>query len=138
VNSAVKKKIGIGLGILVVLLGLALTAFLLKRQQLLDYALAQVKTKVERKYPVQLTLGPARFTDLNSVRIDGVTLLPNNRDTLLRASSIDASLSVRSLFAGRPVFSNLQIENARLTARKTAAADNYSFLYRKKKTRQAV
>ncbi|WP_324676833.1 biosynthetic peptidoglycan transglycosylase [Hymenobacter sp. GOD-10R] len=137
-DSAVKKKIGIGLGLVVVLLGLALAAFLLKRQQLLDYALAQVKTKVERKYPAQLTLGPARFTDLNSVRIEGVALVPAGRDTLLRASSIDASLSVRSLFAGRPVFSNLQIDNARLTARKTAAADNYSFLYRKKKTQQVA
>ncbi|GGF25077.1 biosynthetic peptidoglycan transglycosylase [Hymenobacter cavernae] len=137
-NSAVKKKIGIGLGILVTLLAVALGVFLLKRQQLLNYALVQVKAKVERKYPVQLTLGPARFTDLNSVRIDGVALVPTGHDTLLRASSIDASLSVRSLFAGRPVFSNLQIDNARLTARKTAATDNFSFLYRKKKRTTAA
>ena len=123
---------------MVVLLALALGAFLLKRQQLLSYALAQVTAKVERKYPVQLTLGPARFTDLNSVRIDGVALVPTGHDTLLRASSINASLSVRSLFAGRPVFSNLQIDNARLTARKTATADNYSFLYKKKKGQTVV
>lgn len=138
VTSATKKKIGIGVGILAVLLAVALGVFLLKRQQLLQYALTQVKAKVERKYPVTLTLGPARFTDLNSVRIEGVTLVPASGDTLLRASQINASLSLRSLFARRPVFSNLQIDDARLTARKTATADNYSFLYRRKKGEPVV
>ncbi|WP_165370515.1 transglycosylase domain-containing protein [Hymenobacter persicinus] len=133
-TSATKKKIAIGLGILVVLLGVALGVFLLKRQELLTYALQQVKAKVERKYPVALTLGPARFTDLNTVQIDGMSLVPKAQptDTLLKARLMTVSLSVRSLFAGRPVFSNLEISDARLTARKTAHSDNYSFLYKKK------
>jgi hypothetical protein len=134
VTSATKKKIGIGLGILAALLAVGLTVFLLKRQALLTYALAQVKTKVERKYPVALTLGKARFTDLNTVQIDGMSLVPTAQptDTLLQARLMTVSLSVRSLFAGRPVFSNLEISDAQLTARKTNRADNYSFLYKKK------
>lgn len=129
------------MGILVVLLAVGLGIFLLKRQQLLNYALLQVKAKVERKFPVVLTLGPARFTDLNTVQLDGVSLVPSalTSDTLLRAQTVRASLSVRSLFAGRPVFSNLEIDNARLTARKTAAGtDNYSFLYKKKEGQPVV
>ncbi|MBC6609284.1 transglycosylase domain-containing protein [Hymenobacter sp. BT188] len=137
-TPATKKKIALGFGILVLLLAGAVGVFFLKRQQLLDYALAQVKTRVERKYPAQLTLGPAKFTDFNTVRIEGVSLVPTGRDTLLRARSINASLSARSLFAGRPVFSNLQIDNARLTALKTAATDNFSFLYKTKKRRATV
>ncbi|WP_167852091.1 transglycosylase domain-containing protein [Hymenobacter elongatus] len=136
---ATQKKIGIGLGIIAVLLGVALGVFLLKRQELLDYALQQVKTKVERKYPVALTLGAARFTDLNTVRIDGMSMVPTlTADTLLRARQMTVSLSVRSLFAGRPVFSNLEINDARLTARKTDRADNYSFLYKKKGSQPRV
>jgi len=140
VTSATKRKIGIGLGILVVLLGVALGVFLLKRQELLTYALQQVKAKVERKFPVTLTLGKARFTDLNTVRIDGMSLVPTTppADTLLTARLLTVSLSVRSLFAGRPVFSNLEISDARLTARKTRTADNYSFLYQKKGAKPAV
>ncbi len=135
VTSATKKKIGIGLGILVVLLLSGLGLFLLKRQELLDLALQKVKAKVETKYPVVLTLGPARFTDLNTVQLEGVSLVPTTlSDTLFTAKQVRASLSVRSLFAGRPVFSNLEIDNARLTARQTRAGqDNYSFLYKKKK-----
>ncbi|GAA4011530.1 biosynthetic peptidoglycan transglycosylase [Hymenobacter fastidiosus] len=122
------------------LLGVALGVFLLKRQELLTYALRQVKARVERKYPVTLTLGPARFTDLNTVQIEGMSLVPRaqTNDTLLRARLMTVALSVRSLFAGRPVFSNLEISDARLTARKTARSDNYSFLYRKKGPQPAV
>ncbi|SHJ63720.1 Transglycosylase [Hymenobacter daecheongensis DSM 21074] len=139
-TSATKRNIGIGLGILVVLLGVALGVFLLKRQELLTYALGQVKTKVERKYPVTLTLGAARFTDLNTVQIDGMSLVPRAQptDTLLQARLMTVSLSVRSLFAGRPVFSNLEISDARLTARKTRSSDNYSFLLKKKGAQPAV
>ncbi|WP_167856213.1 transglycosylase domain-containing protein [Hymenobacter metallicola] len=134
VTSATKKKIGIGLGILVVLLGIGLGVFLFKRQELLDYALQQVKAKVERKYPVTLTLGAAQFTDLNTVGISGMSMVPKATpaDTLLQARRMTVSLSVRSLFAGRPVFSNLEISDAQLTARKSGSTDNYSFLYKKK------
>ena len=136
VTSATKKKIGIGLGILVVLLLAGLGLFLAKRQQLLELALAKVKNKVERKFPVTLTFGPAHFTDLNTVQLDGLSLVPTTplTDTLLRARTVRASLSVRSLFAGRPVFSNLEIDNAHLTAHKVSdERDNYSFLYKKDK-----
>ena len=137
-KSATKKKIGIGLALLVVLVAGAFGLFLLKRQQLLRYAMQEVKTRVERKYPVTLTFGPAQFTDLNSVRIDGMSLVPVAGpavapDTLLQARLLKASVSLRSLFALRPVFSNLEIDDARLTARKTAGRDNFSFLYKKKK-----
>jgi len=143
VKSATKKKIAIGLGIFVVLVVVAFGLFLLKRQQLLQYAMEQVKTRAERKYPVTLQFGPARFTDLNSVQIDGMSLVPTPgatvaADTLLQAKVLRASVSLRSLFALRPVFSNLEIEDARLTARKTSEKDNFSFLYKKKKRTPVV
>ncbi|UOQ99446.1 transglycosylase domain-containing protein [Hymenobacter sp. 5317J-9] len=123
------------LGGLALLLLLAFAVFQWKRQQLLDYALKEVKAKVERKYPVILTLGPARFAGFKTVEIAGLGLVPtaNPTDTLLTARRLQASLSVRSLFAGRPVFSDLQIITARLTPHKTATADNYGFLIKKQK-----
>ena len=113
---------------------LALAVFQWKRQQLLTSALALVKEKIERKYPVVLTLGPARFVGFKSVEIRGMSLVPRAAptDTLLTARRLQAGLSVRSLFAGRPVFSDLQVITARLTARKTATTDNYGFLIKKK------
>ncbi|GAB3326727.1 transglycosylase domain-containing protein [Hymenobacter humi] len=121
---------------LAVLLLVAFAVFQWKRQQLLTYALGEVKAKVERKYPVILTLGPAEFAGFKTVEIAGMSLVPraNPADTLLTAKKLQASLSVRSLFAGRPVFSGLEIITARFTARKTATGDNYGFLIKKDKT----
>ena len=125
--------IGIFIGLVAVVL-LALAVFQWKRQQLLTSALGLVKEKVERKYPVILTLGPARFVGFKTVEILGMSLVPRATptDTLLTARRLQAGLSVRSLFAGRPVFSDLQVITARLTARKTAKSDNYGFLIKKK------
>ena len=130
------KRLLLGfLGSVAVLLLLAFAVFQWKRQQLLTYALGEIKAKVERKYPVILTLGPARFAGFKTVEIAGLSLVPRAAptDTLLTARRLQASLSVRSLFAGRPVFSGLEIITARLTARKTATADNFGFLIKKQK-----
>ena len=130
-----RRRLLYALATLVLLALLALALFLWQRQRLLTYALGEVKTRVERKYPVRLTLGPARFTDLNTVEILGMSLVPTAplTDTLLTARRLQAGLSFRSLFAGRPVFSQLQIEAARLTAHETEAGDNFSFLLKKKR-----
>ncbi len=131
-TSTRRRLTWLAVGLFIVLLSGFLT-FLWKRQQLLEYALREVKTRVEAKYPVYLTLGKARFTALNTVEIKGMQLVPTRplADTLLTARRLQASLSWRSLFAGRPVFSDLQIEAARLTARKTATGSNFGFLLKK-------
>ncbi len=133
--SPFTKRLLIGIlgGVAAVLL-LAFAVFQWKRQQLLTYALSEVKAKIERKYPVIIILGPARFAGFKTVEIAGLSLVPRAAptDTLLTAKRLEASLSLRSLFAGRPVFSGLEIMTARLTARKTATTDNYGFLIKKK------
>ena len=134
--SSSTKRLLIGiLSSLMALILLAFAVFQWKRQQLLIYALREVKAKIERKYPVILTLGPAQFAGFKTVEIAGLSLVPKATptDTLLTAKRLEASLSVRSLFAGRPVFSGLEIMTARLTARKTATSDNFGFLIKKPK-----
>jgi hypothetical protein len=146
VSALAKKRIIYGLAGLLAVLLVALGVFLWKRQQLLNYALVQVKAKVEAKYPVTLALGPARFTGLKTVEINGMSLVPTAAagpaaagDTLLTARRLQAGLSLRSLFAGRPVFSELQIERANLTANKDAkGGTNFSFLLKKQGTAPVV
>jgi len=138
-SASAKKRIIYSLAALAAVLLVALAAFLWKRQQLLNYALGEVKTRVERKFPVVLTLGPARFTGLKTVEISGMSLVPTAAagpqaagDTLLTARRLEASLSFRSIFVGRAVLSELQIDQAHLTAHKDAEGNNFSFLLKKK------
>ncbi|MGI4831835.1 MAG: transglycosylase domain-containing protein [Janthinobacterium lividum] len=138
-SALAKKRITYGMAGVAAVLLLALAVFLWKRQQLLQYALSEVKARVERKYPVVLTLGPAQFTGLKTVEIGGMSLVPTAAagpsaagDTLLRARRLEASLSFRSIFVARAVLSELQIDQARLTAHKNAAgSNNFSFLLKK-------
>jgi hypothetical protein len=99
VSALAKKRIIYGLAGLLAVLLVALGVFLWKRQQLLNYALVQVKAKVEAKYPVTLTLGPARFMGLKTVEINGMSLVPTAAagpaaagDTLLTARRLQACL----------------------------------------------
>ncbi len=139
-SALAKKRIIWSLAGLLALLLLVLGVFLLQRQRLLNYALEQIKTRVEHKYPVTLTLGPAHFMGLSTVEINGMSLVPTAAagpaaagDTLLTARRLQASLSIRSLFAGRPVFSEVQIDRAHLTAHKAIdGTNNYAFLLKKK------
>ena len=141
-SALLKKRLLYALAGLLTLVLLALGVFLWKRQQLLEYALAKVKERVEAKYPVRLTLGQPRFTALKTVEIAGMSLVPTSAagpvaagDTLLTARRLQVSLSLRSLFAGRPVFSELQIDRAHLTAHKNArGATNFAFLLKKSPT----
>jgi hypothetical protein len=140
-SALAKKRIIWSLTGLVAVILLVFLVFLWKRQQLLNYALGEVKTRVEKKYPVRLVLGPAQFIGLRTVEINGMSLVPTAAagpaaagDTLLTAQRLQAGLSVRSLFAGRPVFSQLQIDRAHLTAHKAIdGTNNFSFLLKKQR-----
>ena len=106
------------------------------RARILKLVVKEVITRVEGKYPVKFTIGKADFSNYNTVRMEKIALVPIGRDTLMKTSNIDVEISLKSMLFFRPVFSQLTIENAFLTAKKQNGVDNYSFLM-KKKAKQA-
>jgi hypothetical protein len=128
----IRRTLQWGGGFLILLL-LILSVLLFYRQRLLKYAVGKVKEKVEAKYPAKLYIGDARFSDLNTVEMRKIALVPNHGDTLLRTGSVDATISLKTLFKGRLIFKSLEISNAFLTAEKYPDnSNNYSFLLGKK------
>ncbi len=107
-------------------------AIYLFRARILQLVVKEVITKVEAKYPVDFTIQKAFFSDMNTVRMDKIAVVPHGQDTLMQIGNIDAEISVKSMFLLRPVFSELIIENAFLTALKHNGQDNFSFLLKKK------
>ncbi|HEY4651609.1 MAG TPA: biosynthetic peptidoglycan transglycosylase, partial [Pontibacter sp.] len=81
-------------------------------------------------YPVDFNIQEARFTDLNSVVLRGISLVPHERDTLFVTDSVHASVSIRSILKGRIVFNKLQVADGYLTARKNGDVNNFSFLFK--------
>ena len=110
---------------LILILIASLFAF---RSRLLSYTLNQVEEKVETRYPVDLTIGNAAFTDMSTVVLNNISLVPHGQDTLFRTDSVHASVSFRSLIKGRIVLRRLEVADGFLTAVKRGNQNNFSFL----------
>ncbi|MBB6612540.1 transglycosylase domain-containing protein [Pontibacter sp. Tf4] len=125
-----KKKILIGAGIFVSLLLVLLVLLFAFRTKLLEITLSRIEAKIENKYPVDFKIEEARFTDLNSVVLRGISLVPHERDTLFVTDSVHATVSIKSILKGRAVFNRLQVTDGYLTARKNGDINNFSFLFK--------
>ncbi len=128
-NHKLKKRILIGAGIFVSLLLILLVLLVIFRSSLLTYTLEKVEARIENKYPVDFAVQDARFADLNTVILSGISLVPHDRDTLFVTDSVEASVSLRSIFKGRLAFQKLDVTNGYLTARKKGDITNFSFLF---------
>lgn len=133
-----KKKFLIGLGAFAFILLAATFVFLFNRERILKFAVAKVTQKVETKYPVDLTIGNAQFLDLNTVQVTNISMVPNGKEKLLQIDTVQATVSFRSLFLGRMVFKQFDVSNGLITAVKKDSIDNFSFLFKKKKSTQTV
>ena len=102
------------------------------RARILQLVVREVITKVEGKYPVKFTIQQADFNGLTTVRMEKVAIVPAGRDTLMQIRNIDAEISLRSILFLRPVFNELTIDHAYLTALRHQGQDNFSFLLKKK------
>ncbi|MGV3505579.1 MAG: transglycosylase domain-containing protein [Adhaeribacter sp.] len=102
------------------------------RARILQLVVREVITRVESKYPVKFTIQKADFNGFTTVRMEKVAMVPTGRDTLMQIRNIDADISLRSILFLRPVFNELTIEHAYLTALKHNGQDNFSFLLKKK------
>lgn len=117
-----------------VVIVIALSVLFIFRRTILQFVVKEVVTRVERKYPVKLTIGKADYVGLKTVIMRNIAVIPKGADTLFTTDSVDAEISFRTIFKGHVVFSDLKIANAFLTARKTKNQNNYGFLLRKKTT----
>ncbi|MBD1398774.1 transglycosylase domain-containing protein [Pontibacter sp. JH31] len=129
-----KKRLLIGAGVLLGLFLLLIVSLFVFRSRLLNYTINRVVEKVESRYPVDFTIGEAGFTDLTSVVLSDITMVPHGQDTLFRTDSVHAKVGLGSLFRGRIVLRELKVANGYLTAIKDGGRDNFSFLLKSDET----
>ncbi|WP_089319052.1 biosynthetic peptidoglycan transglycosylase [Pontibacter ummariensis] len=100
------------------------------RSRVLDYTIERVIAKVENKYPVDFSIGSAEFVDWNTVQLTDIALVPHGLDTLFTTGSVQARVSVGSIFRGRILFQRLEVINGYLTAVKRDDVTNFGFLFK--------
>ena len=79
--------------LLVILLIAGIVVFS-KREAMLQSALVKAKTKLKRDYQLDLNVINARFSGLATVSCDVITVVPEQRDSLLRMDNFEVSVKI--------------------------------------------
>src|SRR6478672_3298836 len=65
-----------------------------KREALLQSAIAKLKAKAKKEYNLDVQIGSARFTGLATVAFDGITVVPQGRDSLVSIKKFDVGIKI--------------------------------------------
>nr|WP_299286984.1 biosynthetic peptidoglycan transglycosylase [uncultured Mucilaginibacter sp.] len=131
-----RKYLKIGLIVLVSLLVLLSIAGLIaysKRQVLLEKALNKAKLKASTEYNLDVKIGSASFTGLTTVNLKDITVVPFERDSLLKIKHFQVSVKVWPLLFGNVKLSTIIMEDGKLNLSSIKGVRNYEFLFRKKR-----
>lgn len=121
---------GIAAGTVCLLLLVGLLVFLNKREALLATAISRAQNKLERDYDLNLTIGKAYFSGLNSVKLEAVTVVPQAREPLLGVEQASVSVRILPLIIGQVKLGAVQANTIALSLIKKDSTSNYDFLYR--------
>lgn len=127
------KITGIVLLILLVIAGILGAIAYSKRESLLQQVVARAKEKAKRDYNLNLTIKNPRFEGLRTIAFTDVSIVPENRDSLLSVQDLHVGVKLMPLLFGDIKLLGLQVNNAKIQLIKRDTVRNYDFLFRKKK-----
>src|ERR1700759_4682114 len=105
---------GIIVVVLVVLFGIGGYIAYSKRGALLEKAIAKAKLKAKKDYNLNLNIGSAGFTGLSTVSFGDITVVPDQRDSLLSIKKFDISVELMPLIFGNVKLSNVVLQSGHL------------------------
>jgi hypothetical protein len=104
-----------------------------KREALLQTAIAKATAKAKREYNLDVKIGKARFTGLSTVAFSGISIVPYERDSLLRIDDFEVSVKLMPLILGEVKLADVRLKNGYLNLISKNGVRNFDFLFRKKK-----
>lgn len=119
-----------GLGILLLLIvGFSFAL----RNTILRKVINNKLTIIENRYDLDITYTDARFSGLSTVNLEGLVVLPLQKDTLLKVDSISISIKPLDLFLDKLRFTGLNMKSTLLSLHRDGNNSNYLFLLDKAK-----
>ena len=104
-----------------------------KREALLQKEIAKAKDKAKKDYKLNINIGSAHFTGLSTVSFSDITVVPDQRDSLLSIKKFDVSIKIIPLIFGNVKFADVVLDNGHLNLTDVKGAKNFDFLFKKKK-----
>ncbi|MDB5002830.1 MAG: penicillin-binding protein [Mucilaginibacter sp.] len=103
-----------------------------KREAILQNEIAKAKAKAKTLYHLDLQIGSAHFTGLTTVTCTDITIVPENRDSLLTIKHFDVSIKLFPLLFGNIKLANVDLLNGHLNLTDIKGVKNFDFLFKKK------
>jgi hypothetical protein len=104
-----------------------------KREILLQKAIGKAKAKAKKEYNLDVKIGSARFTGLGTVAFSDITVVPEQRDSLLSIKKFEVSVKLMPLVMGEVQLSDVTLEDGHLNLTSRNHVRNFDFLFKKKK-----
>ncbi|MCX2573708.1 transglycosylase domain-containing protein [Pedobacter sandarakinus] len=131
-----KKYLKIGawvLGVLlIVCIALGAVAYS-KREALLHKMITKAIVKADKDYGLELKIGSAGFTGLSTVKMTGVSVVPNQRDTLSSIGELSVGVKLLPLIFGNVKLSEVKLNNGFVSVVVKDSTTNIDFILKRKK-----
>jgi hypothetical protein len=128
----------ITLAALVVLLFIGGFIVYTKREVLLQKAISKAKAKAKRDYNLDVKIDNPHFTGLATVAFSSISVVPNNRDSLLTINHFEVSVKIFPLIFGKVKLSEVNMETGHLNLTNIKGVKNFDFIFHKKKDSTTV
>ncbi|MCX6247207.1 MAG: transglycosylase domain-containing protein [Bacteroidetes bacterium] len=107
---------------------------LLLRNVIFSFYMERKISRFNNEYHAILLIDKAGIRNFSSILLTGISLKPENGDTLLSIDSARASLSFWKMIVGRVALQDLELGKVRISVRQADTTTNYMFLLRGRKT----
>src|SRR3954462_7203608 len=98
------------------------------RNSLLQFAFRKAQARAQHDYHLSLSAASVKFTGIDKVKIVGLSLLPEDADTLARVNEVYLNLSIIDLLKMRIGFDEIKVNGALLTVFNEPQRSNLKFL----------
>lgn len=113
---------------------LLLLSLYLGRDGILHYIVSKRTAEVEQRYGLSIHYDGLRMDGLSAVNLQGLSLVPHQRDTLLTLQTLNLRLGFWKLLRGHIEIRNVAVDSLALSFVKKGSVANYDFLFRKGKS----
>ncbi|HLO91655.1 MAG TPA: biosynthetic peptidoglycan transglycosylase [Lentimicrobium sp.] len=124
------RTILIALGVVLLLAAVLIFAF---RNIILNKIINSKLQSIEKRYDLDISYNNANFSGISTVILEGLNVVPVQRDTLLTVDSISVSIRPFDLILNKLRFTELNMRSTLLSLHRTGNQSNYLFLLDKAK-----
>lgn len=128
-KSKLFKRILIALISLFVIL---IIIFLLFRNSILHSILENKIEAFNNKYPAKLSIRDSHFSGFTGIELDGIYIIPNHKDTLIKLENLHVGLKFFPMLFGKARINDLELSDGFIHLISKDSIDNFSFLLKGK------